>query len=77
MTDNEKRLVESIVNFKENILKAQQYVKENFGVESEYDEKQNIFHIHTDNINEALNAVSAKEYVENEIGPEFVTVEYC
>ncbi len=76
MYENEKQFVESIVNFKSNIQQAQQYIKETYNVESEYNEDENILYIKTENINESLNAAVAKEYIDNKIGENFVTVKF-
>lgn len=40
MTNEEKQFVSSVVSFKENVYQTQGYIKEKFGVESEFDEQQ-------------------------------------
>ena len=40
--ENEKILVEKFLNFNDDILAVQQYIKENYHVSSEYDENEDI-----------------------------------
>lgn len=75
-TDNELKLLNSILDHKENVEKAQNYIKENFGVNTKYDEETNTISLWTRNINESLQLVAAKEYVEKEIGLDSVNVKY-
>lgn len=63
MTDNEKRLVESIVKHDSNVLKLQKEIKENFGLESEYNTEDNVLKLKTSSITESLTIVAAKDYV--------------
>lgn len=70
MTDNEKRLVESIVEMKSNVFKVQQYIKETYGIDSQYDEDECTLTLLTNGVNENLSGVDfafAKEYCENNI----------
>ena len=53
MTDNEKRLVESIVKHDSNVLKLQKEIKENFGLESEYNAEDNVLKLKTSSITES------------------------
>jgi hypothetical protein len=76
MYENEKQALESLLNFKSNLNKAQQHIRETYNVECEYDDVDNTLYIYTDNVNEALNVASAREYVDSEIGENFVTVKY-
>lgn len=65
MESNEKIFLESILLFKDNVIKAQSYIKENFNVYSEFNEKEHILHLYTNNVNESLQLVAAKEYLDN------------
>lgn len=76
MYENEKRVLESILNFKSNLEKAQQHIRENYNVESEYDSEENTLYIYSQNINEAMNVATAREYIDSEIGENFVNVKY-
>ena len=42
MTKNEAKLADIIVNYDQRVLEARNYIKENFGVSSEYDEENGI-----------------------------------
>lgn len=74
--DNEKNLVVSFHDLESNINKAQEYIKENYHVESEYDSEEDILYIWSNNVNESLNLGAAKEYVGENIGYEMVNVIY-
>lgn len=76
ITNNEKNLVESFHNLESNICKAQEYIKENYHIESEYDNDDDTLYIWTNNINESLNLAAAKEYVAENIGYEMINVIY-
>lgn len=75
-TENELKLLNSILDHKENIDKAQSYIKENFNVNTKYNEDTNTINIWTTNIKESLQLVAAKEYIENEIGLDSVNVQF-
>ena len=74
---NEKKLIKSIVNFKSNVKKVQEGLKEKFGYDSTFDEDNNVLNVTTLNeANEGLKMVPAKHYVhsitsENEIHVQF------
>lgn len=75
--ENEKKLIKSIVNFKSNVKKVQEGLKEKFGYDSTFDEDNNVLNVTTLNEeNEGLKMVVAKQYVhsiisENEIHVQF------
>jgi len=73
MNQNEYNFAKNIVKFDENINKAIEYVKENFGVQAEYDEDNGVLNLKTKNINEGLQLIAAKEYIDNNFDPEFLT----
>ena len=74
--ENEKILVETFLGLNDNISKAQQYIKENYHINSEYSEEDDILYIWSSNVNESLNLAVAKEYVQETIGDEFINVIY-
>ena len=45
--ENEKKLIKSIVNFKSNVKKAQEGLKEKFGYDSTFDEENNVLNVTT------------------------------
>ena len=61
--ENEKRFIENLVNHVANVAKTQEYIKENYGVDSYYDEETETLHLVGNLINEGLNLASAKDYV--------------
>ncbi len=75
-TENELKLLNSILDHQENIKKVQSYIKENFGVNTKYNEDDNTISIWTSNINESLQLIAAKEYIENEIGLDSINIKY-
>lgn len=75
--ENELKFVENILNFNHNLAEAQYYLKENFGIDSEYDEETGILHLlNNENVNEALALATAREYVINYIGEDMIQVVY-
>ena len=74
--DNEKILVETFLGLNDNISKAQQYIKENYHINSEYSEEDDILYIWSTNVTESLNLAAAKEYIQETIGDEFINVIY-
>ncbi len=69
MTTNEAKLADIIVNYDQRVLEAREYIKTNFGVSSEYNEEEGMLRIYTDNVNESLQLMAAKEYLENAFEP--------
>lgn len=69
MTTNEAKFADIIVNYDKRVAEARDYIKTNFGVSSEYVEEEGMLHIYTDNINESLQLLAAKEYLENTFEP--------
>lgn len=75
--ENERIFAENILNFNHNLAEAQYYLKENFGIDSEYDEASGTLHLlNDDNVNEALAMATAREYVINYIGEDMIQVVY-
>ena len=74
--ENEKILVETFLKLNDNISKAQQYIKENYHINSEYSDEDDILYIWSSNVNESLNLAAAKEYIQETIGDEFINVIY-
>ena len=54
------------------IPEAIDYVIRNFGVKAEYDEENNIINLTTSNINEGLQLLAAKEYIDNNFDKDFI-----
>lgn len=73
MNQNEYNFAKNIVKLNENVNKAIEYIKENFGVDGEYDEENGILNLSISNINEGLQLIASKEYIDNNFDPEFLT----
>lgn len=69
MTINEAKFADLIVNYDQKLLEARNYIKENFGVSSTYDDEEGKLNLFTENVNEALQLMAAKEYLENTFEP--------
>jgi len=73
MNQNEYMFAKNIVKLDENINRAIEYIQENFGVKAEYDEENGILNLSTSNVNEGLQLLSAKDYIDNNFDPNFLT----
>lgn len=71
---NEKDFLDKFININESIKNTQTYIKENYHIDSEYDEENNLMYIWANNVNESLNINAAQEYISEQIGDEFVNV---
>lgn len=67
--DNEKKLVESLLNNVNNIKDIQNYIKENYSVDSIYDKELSTLYIWGDQKNDA------NEYVKEHISNDFLDIE--
>ncbi len=76
MKSNERILLETFLNHNDNVKKAQKYVKENFNIDTEYNEETNTLHLYSTNVNESLQLLSAKEYVLSQIDESMLNVKY-
>ena len=72
--DNEKSFVKKVVDFECNVIKAQDYIKENFGIDSEYNPETLELKLTQNSVNEALQLVSAKDYLENELPEDMIKI---
>lgn len=68
--------LESFINHKSNVSKGQAYIKENFNIDSEYNEETNTLHLFCKNVNESLNLAAAKEYLLTSIDETMITIKY-
>lgn len=73
MDVNEYEFAKNIVKMDENLNKAIEYIKENFGVKAEYNEETGVLDLSTSNINESLQLLAAKEYIDSNFDPNFIT----
>ena len=76
MTENERKFADLIVNYDKHIVSAQEYIKENFGVSSEYNAKESSLRLYVTNVNNALQILAAREYLEERFSAGLVTIKY-
>ena len=74
MTGNERRLVDHIVKYDQRVMEACEYIKANFNVSSEFDTKAGTLRLYVTNVNDALQILAAKEYLEETFPPGVVLV---
>ena len=64
MTPNEIKFLDYVVNNLHYVAEAQKTIKEQFGIDSEYDKENMTLHLKPNSINESLQLASAKKYIE-------------
>lgn len=74
MNDNEKRLVESIVNLEANVMKQLEYIKENYGIDGVFNEEDNTIKLTCNNVENSLMLAQAKAFIEEELGEDMIRV---
>ena len=74
MTQNEANLVHIITNLDKRVAEARQYIKDNFNVNSNYNDEDRTLELYVNNVNESLELVAAKEYIENNFEPGVLTL---
>lgn len=68
--------LDTLINNDVYVARAQEYIKENYGVLSEYDTETSTIYLYTINVNESLNVVAAKEYILEQFTPELINIVY-
>ena len=76
MTENERMFADLIVNYDKHIASVQEYIKENFGVSSEYNAKESSLRLYVTNVNNALQILATRKYLEERFPAGFVTIKY-
>ena len=75
MTDNEKQFIRTFVDLESNIKSARQYIKETYGVDSEFNEEENYIKLYCeDGKLDVMNLVSAKNFINETFDAGFVDV---
>ena len=64
MTENERCFVDMIVNLEKHVTEACEYIKTNFDVDSRYDAKKMALFLYVKNVNNAMQVLAAREYLE-------------
>ena len=67
MTENERKFAESIVNFEWKVKKAQQYIKETYQIDSQFDIETGNMYLTCAVAENALMLAAAKEYITEEV----------
>lgn len=65
MTPNEIKFLDYVVNNLHYVAEAQKTIKEQYGIDSEYDKETMTLHLKANGINESLQLASAKQYVDD------------
>ena len=78
MNNNEEIInyLDSIINADNYIKEAQESILENYGVKSIYKKEKNTLYLYTENVNESLNVVAAKESLLDDFPLEMLNIEY-
>lgn len=74
MTDNEKNFIRNFVDFESNMKSARQYIKEMYGVDSEFNEEENYIKLYCPGKIDVINLVSAKDFINETFDTGFVDV---
>ena len=75
MTDNEKQIIRTFVDFESNMKSARQYIKETYGVDSELNEDNNYIKLYCkDGKLDVMNLVSAKNFINETFEAGFIDV---
>ena len=74
MTDNEKNFIRNFVDFESNMKSARQYIKETYGVDSEFNEEENYIKLYCPEKIDVINLVSAKDFINETFDTGFVDV---
>ena len=75
MTDNEKQFIRTFVDFDANLKSARQYIKETYGVDSEFNEEENYIKLYCeDGKLDVMNLVSAKNFINETFDSGFIDV---
>lgn len=75
MTDNEKQFIRTFVDFESNLNSARQYIKETYGVDSEFNKEENYIKLYCkDGKLDVMNLVSAKNFINETFDAGFVDV---
>ena len=74
MTDNEKNFIRNFVDFESNMKYARQYIKETYGVDSEFNEEENYIKLYCPGKIDVMNLVSAKDFINETFDTGFVDV---
>lgn len=73
MNTNEYDFCKKIVNLDEKVSKTLYYIKENYGINAEFDDENNKFILEVNNINEGNQLLSAKEYIYSIFDNEYIS----
>lgn len=63
LTENDKEFIKTVVDYEPNIKKAQKYIKENYNIDSVFNEETLELGLIANSVNESLNILAAKEYL--------------
>jgi len=76
MTVNEMKFVDLIVSQDKKISEAQQYINENYGIDSEYNQETNTIHLFTNDIKKTGQLNKAKSYLKDIFDESLINIEF-
>ena len=74
MTENEKNFVRAFVDFDSNLMNAQAYIKENYGVSSAFNDADNSIKLFCEDNFDAFKLVAAKDFLNENFDETMLTV---
>jgi hypothetical protein len=74
MTENEKNFVRAFIDFDSNLMNAQAYIKENFGVSSTFNDADNSIKLFCEDNFDAFKLVAAKDFLNENFDESMLTV---
>lgn len=76
MKEANKRFVREMVDFVPNVLKIQEYLKENFNVDTYFEPDTLRFDVIENSLNEAIDLGLAKDYIEKHLDTNCLDINY-
>ena len=76
MSSAELKFAEKIVNFSENLENVQTYIKENFNVDSQFNEDEMTLNIWSISSNNSLQILAAKQYIDENLDNNMIIIEH-
>ena len=74
MTQNEKNFVRAFIDFDSNLMNAQAYIKEKFGVSSTFNDNDNSIKLFCEDNFDAFKLVAAKDFLKENFDESMLTV---
>ena len=76
INENDIRFIKKIIDIDSNILKCQNYIKENYNIDSIFYPETLSIRLICNNLNESLNLLAAKEYIYSIMEEDTIEINY-